>query len=181
MLYRTQNTMLQFAVFVCLGVIGGILYYNNTDMKHHTEDIQQDITDQTDEIKGDIDTLKQLKTPSVCRDCPDPPSCPTVEEIASAVFPGRNTGLTSGGKYFNVQGSDSYELLPDHDFYKSEDAFAEDSILDRPLRDAPPLLTGGENSVDGFHMDTSQSARMNQGLGQAKREVDKTTRSKADD
>jgi len=178
--------MLQFAVIVCLGVIGGILYYNHTEMTHNTDEIQKDISDQTVEIKDEIqegvDTLQSNTKNSVCPTCPDTPQCPTVEEIAGAVFPGRNTGITRDGKYFNVKGSESYELLPNSNFYKSEDAFAEDSILDPPLRDAPPLLTGRDNSKDGFNVDTSQSRRMSQGLGtQDKQDIDKPTRDKSND
>ena len=53
-----------------------------------------------------------------CPQCPAPPHCPSVDEIVGGIFPGRNTGITSGGKYFNIQANDSYELLPDYDFYQ---------------------------------------------------------------
>ena len=93
-----------------------------------------------------------------CPQCPAPPHCPTVEEIVGGIFPGRNTGITSGGKYFDIQANEDYELLPDYDFYQPMNAFPTDSILD-------PLHTGNvrvppdsiDNSIDNYNINTSGS------------------------
>jgi len=93
-----------------------------------------------------------------CPQCPDPPQCPTVDEIIGGIFPGRNAGITSGGRYFNIQANESYELMPDYDFYQPIEAFPHDSILD-------PLHTGNvrvppdsiDNSIDNNNINTMQS------------------------
>lgn len=93
-------------------------------------------------------------------ECPECPSCPSVPDIVSGIFPGRNAGLTRSGKHFDVKSKDSYDLLPDYSFYKAEDAFPKDSILDPPLRwaniDAP--LNDINNSIDNNYVDTNSSA-----------------------
>tara|TARA_B110000046_G_C13005010_1_gene403990 strand:- start:1830 stop:2597 length:768 start_codon:yes stop_codon:yes gene_type:complete len=74
-----------------------------------------------------------------CPQCPDcdrkcPPcnanaDCPTVDDIISGIFPGRNPGITQNGKYFDVKSNESFELMPDYDFYDPQKAFPTDSIL----------------------------------------------------
>tara|TARA_B100001248_G_C27313232_1_gene423032 strand:+ start:194 stop:1021 length:828 start_codon:yes stop_codon:yes gene_type:complete len=96
-----------------------------------------------------------------CPACPTVPSvsCPTVDDIVTGIFPGRNPGITSGGKYFDIMANDSYELLPSYDFYNPVDAFPSDSILSAPdslMRgnvDVP--TTEIDNSVDGSLVDTN--------------------------
>ena len=112
-----------------------------------------------------------------CPACPVT-KCPSVEDIVSGIFPGRNTGVTSSGRYFDVKAVKSYDLLPDYGFYKAEDAFPEDSILDPPLRwsnlDAP--LNDINNSIDNEHVDTNASAsfrRMNFGPDQQAKRTDR--------
>lgn len=75
-----------------------------------------------------------------CPQCPDcnrkcPPcnanaNCPTVDDIVGGIFPGRNPGITQNGKYFDVKSNESYELMPDYDFYDPQKAFPTDSILE---------------------------------------------------
>lgn len=116
-----------------------------------------------------------------CPDCPEaagcpvvecPSSnCPNVEDIVSGIFPGRNPGITSGGKYFDVKANESYELLPTYDFYKPAMAFPDDSILGAPN----PLIQGNvnvpanqiDNTIDNIYANTSESvslSRMNMPL-----------------
>ena len=105
-----------------------------------------------------------------CPSCPDPPQCPTVDDIIAGIFPGRNTGITSGGRYFDIQASDSYELMPDYDYYQPMDAFPQDSILD-PLHygNARVPTNAIDNTNENYNMDTSSSTsltdRMDMGLG----------------
>ena len=102
--------------------------------------------------------------------CPTSPpvSCPTVDDIVTGIFPGRNPGITSGGKYFDIMANNSYELLPSYDFYNPVDAFPSDSILSVPENimkgnvDVP--ATQIDNSVDGNLVNTSPDtslSRMN--------------------
>lgn len=120
-----------------------------------------------------IDILKEKKECPECPKCPDcgdkgecpkcpdltcpeskecPPcekeecNCPTVDDIVTGIFPGRNPGITSGGKYFDVKANESYELLPDYDFYQPEDAFKEESILEQPVKDKDYLQP--KNTID---------------------------------
>ena len=51
------------------------------------------------------------------------PNYPTVEDIVSGIFPGRNMGLTRGGIYQPLDAPGCYELLPEYDFYKPETLF----------------------------------------------------------
>ena len=95
---------------------------------------------------------------SKCPDtkCPEV-KCPSVKDIVNGVFPGRNTGLTSGGKYFDVKSQGSYDLLhDDYSFYKAEDAFPAGSILDPPLRWSNPdvPLNDINNSIDNMLVDS---------------------------
>jgi hypothetical protein len=167
MLYRKQNILLQMAVVVCMGVIGGMVYYTYTHIQDTQTELRRDLSDKTGDIKGSIDVLDDkvenidMTCPQgkACPSCPQS-TCPSAEEIATAVFPGRNTGLTSGGKYFDIKSSGSYELLPEHDFFKPEEAFPVDSLLDPPLRDANVPVTQNQidNSTGSFNVDTQRAA-----------------------
>ena len=98
-----------------------------------------------------------------CPDCNASVDCPTLEDIIGGIFPGRNTGVTSGGKYFDVQANESYELLPDYDFYQPMDAFPTDSILEQPLRSGNVSVPEDsiENSIDNSLINTSGSRSLN--------------------
>ena len=97
-----------------------------------------------------------------CPPCNASADCPTLEDIIGGIFPGRNTGVTSGGKYFDVQANESYELLPDYDFYQPVDAFPTDSILE-PLRAGNVSVPEDsiENSIDNSLINTSGSRSLN--------------------
>jgi len=100
-----------------------------------------------------------------CPDCSANADCPTVDDIVGGIFPGRNTGITSGGKYFDIQANESYELLPDYDFYQPVDAFPTDSILDQPLRSGNVAVPEDsiENSIDNSLVNTGESRSLNMG------------------
>ena len=90
-----------------------------------------------------------------CPDCSATADCPTLDDIVGGIFPGRNTGVTSGGKYFDVQANESYELLPDYDLYHPVDAFPTDSILE-PLRSGNVAIPADsiENSIGNSLVNT---------------------------
>ena len=190
MLYRNQNRLLQMVVVICMGVIGGMVYYTYTHIQD-TPTIRRDLSDTI----GSIDRTCPKGNPS-CPSCPSCPktTCPSAEEIATAVFPGRNTGLTSGGKYFDIKKNGSYELLPEHGFFKAEEAFPIDSILDPPLRAANVSVNQFDNSTGSFNVDTQGSAsltmmndnniqsRMNQGItdkNRLKKDLERASESKS--
>ena len=108
-----------------------------------------------------------------CPACPECPSCgdsaqpsyPTVEDIVSGIFPGRNMGLTRGGIYQTLDSSGSYELLPEYDFYKPEDAFPKDTILSRAIGDIEKDKLVFDNSYDSMNIDTRMNTGLN-GLGE---------------
>jgi hypothetical protein len=108
-----------------------------------------------------------------CPSCPACPSCqtdagptyPTVEDIVSGIFPGRNMGLTRGGIYQTLDSSGSYELLPEYDFYKPEDAFPKDTILSRAIGDIERDKLVFDNSYDSMNIDTRMNTGLN-GLGE---------------
>ena len=103
-----------------------------------------------------------------CPPCSANSNCPTVDDIIGGIFPGRNPGVTSGGRFFDVKANESYELMPDYDFYKAEEAFPSDSILtiDHPLRsgnvDVPvsQVNNSRENSSITSNMNTSTSTSL---------------------
>ena len=92
-----------------------------------------------------------------CPACPSAPAvpCPTVDDIVTGIFPGRNPGVTSGGKYFDIMANESYELLPSYDFYDPVDAFPSDSILS-----APDNLMHGNVDVPSTEIDNSVSGNL---------------------
>jgi hypothetical protein len=146
------NEVLQFVTLFLLFVIGAMLYF----MANNTDELQQTIE------KLELSCPEAPPCPSLtCNDegkCPECPvsdcpidgACPpckegtfpTVDDIVSGIFPGRTTGITSGGKYFDIKANESYELMPDYDFYQAADAFPEDSILG-----PPETLLGGNPQV----------------------------------
>ena len=85
--------------------------------------------------------------------------CPTVEDIVGGIFPGRNSGLTRGGKYFTVQSDDNYNLLPNKNNIEPT-APSQDEVLDPPLRwsNVQVPLNDIKNSIDlptGSYTDTN--------------------------
>jgi len=199
-------------IVVCVGIIGGMIYYNLTaivggDDAITTKIDEIDITcpacpDLTNPInKEDIETLLHDKLDLDHDHKPgETTKCPSVTDIVTAIFPGRNTGITKEGRYFDIKSNESYELLPDYSFFKPEDAFPTDTILDQPLRDSNLDISQNQidNTQDGLHTDTqggssvsgSQtrmrtdrglSTRMNQGLHESdrlKRDFKNTIQSK---
>lgn len=185
--------ILQYVSLFLLFVIGTMIYYMSTN----SETLGKDLKDQISNLDLECPKCPDHPGCPACPKCPDlkcnegmcpecpacpsgegeecptcptvpPVSCPTVEDIVSGIFPGRNPGITSGGKYFDIMANESYELLPSYDFYNPVDAFPSDSILSVPDNlmqgnvDIPP--TEIDNSVDGNLVNTSPDtslSRMN--------------------
>ena len=186
--------ILQYISLFLLFVIGTMIYY----MSNSNDKLGDDLKNKLNSLDLNCPKCPENPACPACPKCPDlkcsdgicpkcPPcpagageggnkecpacpstSCPTVDDIVTGIFPGRNPGITSGGKYFDIKANDSYELLPSYDFYNPVDAFPSDSILSAPDN----LLKGNvdipatqiDNSVDGNLVNTSPDtslSRMN--------------------
>ena len=170
MLYRTQNLILQVILLGCVGVILGMLYYTYSKvtegdiaLKAKVQDVKDSmpnsdkIASKNDIQKGVLEIKEYIPLSST-----SPSKCPSVEDIVSGVFPGRNTGITQAGRYFDIKSDGSYDLLPDYSFFDPEDPFPDMSILDAPLRDANVNIDQNQidNTLDGSYADTQRSASM---------------------
>ncbi len=73
--------------------------------------------------------------------------CPTVKEIVAGIFPGRNTEVVDGGRYFKVDASNTYDGLSSSNFYSQTYNFPIEKMLrpDIPLR---RYNIGGEEVID---------------------------------
>jgi hypothetical protein len=181
---RDYTELLQYLSLFLLFVIGTMIYYLSTNTDKMNQDIKNAIANL------DLECPKCPEHPEIpscpkcpdlncsndgkCPECPENPECPecpvvdvdcpNVEDIVSGIFPGRNTGITSGGRYFDIKANESYELMPDYDFYKPVEAFPSDSILS-----APETLTDGninvgpdaiDNSNNNSNMNTTQEVSL---------------------
>lgn len=166
------NSGLLFIVFFLTVVLVSMVYYTNKDkhkLRREIKSLNKNIEELKDENENKLDELNSemltsddinisecpdCKCPEnkECPKCPTCPEtkCPTVDDIISGIFPGRNTGVTSSGRYFDVQGNESYELFPDYDFYQPSQAFPTDSILNSPQN----ILTGSIN-IPGSQIDNT--------------------------
>lgn len=174
------NEILQFMTLFLLFVIGAMIYY----MSENTENLEKQISELELECPACPENPECPKCPQcpdlICTDegkCPDcncpaegecPPcsanahaDCPTVDDIVSGIFPGRNTGITSGGKYFDIQANENYELNPDYDYYQPMSAFPSDSILD-PLHQGNAYVPTNaiDNTNENYYMNTSMSQNL---------------------
>lgn len=186
--------ILQYVSLFLLFVIGTMIYY----MSSNSESLGKDLKDQINNLDLECPSCPDHpgcpacpKCPDLkcnggscpecpacpasseggeCPACPEAPtvSCPTVDDIVTGIFPGRSSGITSGGKYFDIMASENYELLPTYDFYDSVEAFPDDSILSVPdsllKGNVDVLPTEIDNSVDNNLVNTSPDtslSRMN--------------------
>jgi hypothetical protein len=178
---KSHVMLLQILLMVLLIIIISMIYYQSTITDQLNEDILALDIDCPDvacpENKDCPDcTCSDNKIP--CPACPKAPdvntNCPTVEDIVGGIFPGRTTGLTSGGRYFEINTNESYELLPEYDYYNPQNAFPTDSILDEPLISGNPPVSMDEinNSLDNLNIDTNTTSTlsgMNMGTGASQR------------
>ena len=184
---KSHVMLLQVLLMVLLIIIITMIYYQSTVTDQLNTDLQSldlqcpDVTcPENNECPKcpncpDCTCSNDDKPCPACPACPDvDTNCPTVEDIVSGIFPGRTTGLTTGGRYFEINANESYELLPDYDYYNPQDAFPTDSILDQPLISGNPPVTMDQinNSIDNLNIDTSVASSlsgMNMGTGASRR------------
>jgi hypothetical protein len=180
--------ILQYVSLFLLFVIGAMIYY----MSRNSETLGKDLKDQINNLDLECPECPDHPGCPKCPDlecngggCPECPSCseadkecpvtecptsscPTVDDIVTGIFPGRSSGITSGGKYFDIMASENYELLPSYDFYNPVEAFPDDSILSVPdsllKGNVDVLPTQIDNSIEGNLVNTSPDtslSRMN--------------------
>ena len=187
---KSHVMLLQVLLMVLLIIIITMIYYQSTVTDQLNTDLQSldlqcpecpDVTcPENNECPKcpncpDCTCSNDDKPCPACPACPDvDTNCPTVEDIVGGIFPGRTTGLTTGGRYFEINTNESYELLPDYDYYNPQDAFPTDSILDQPLISGNPPVTMDQinNSIDNLNIDTSVASSlsgMNMGTGASRR------------
>ena len=165
---REYNEILQYFTLFLIFVIGFMVY----SMNSNTDDLKDDIHNLHLECPPCPISPGCPRCPSLkCKDnndddnnqniqCPECPKCPSVNDIVSGIFPGRNTGITSGGKYFDIKANESYDLLPDFDYYNPVDAFPVDSILSQSVNYKSDSNPNVDNSIDNDYTNTSKDKPM---------------------
>ena len=158
---RRQIFILQVIVLIALCVIIAMIYsqYSQGERLSESMGIIKD-----NSRCPDVDVVNQVHPATPPPSCPQVqcPSCPSVKDIVGGIFPGRNTGVTSGGRYFDVKMNEDFDLMPDYSFYNAKDAFPDDMKfdIDPPLRSANAHVPQNDinNSIDNEHVDTNSSA-----------------------
>lgn len=91
-------------------------------------------------------------------------NCPTVDEIVAAIFPGRNPKVVDGGRYFQIDASNTYDGLSTSNFYEKNYKFPMDKILkpDSPVMNSYNIDVGDEidNSIENEYIDTNSSKKL---------------------
>lgn len=203
MLYRSQNMILQFILVICLGIIGGLLYYNMISAKKGDEKIEDKI-DNLDLNCPKCPQCPGLVNPVTKDDLQDikqsGKSCATTDDIVDALFPGRSGYTTDKGRNFDIKPNEEYELLPSYSLYDSSEPYEGNMMMDLPLYMGNVNISQDQidNSLDGNNMNTSSresltkineernlDTRMNRGItassnmNQNKNNRNNATRSKA--
>ena len=149
---RKQVMILQLIVLFMLIVIAAMIYSSYQQSDQIVDDIQNlDLTcPQPSCPESSCPQCPNLSNPIDAEDIKKAsPVCPTTDEIVRAIFPGRNTGITKEGRYFDIKTHKDYTIFP-----------LEDRILDPPLRwanvDVP--LNDINNSIDNNLIDTNSDA-----------------------
>ena len=94
----------------------------------------------------------------------DCPKCLSVEDIISGIFPGRNPKVVDGGRYFQVDASNTYDGLSTNNFYEKNYKFPIDKILKPDGLAMNNYNIGGEqlidNSIDNENIDTNKTREL---------------------
>lgn len=152
---RKQVMILQMVVVFMLIVIGAMIYSSYQQSEQIESDIQNlDLTCPEPSCpEPSCPQCPNLQNPITSKDLQDvkdvKPVCPTTDEIVRAIFPGRNTGITQAGRYFDIKTYHDYTIFP-----------LKDDILDPPLRSANVDVALNEinNSIDNNNIDTNSDA-----------------------
>lgn len=83
----------------------------------------------------------------------DPMECPTVSEIIQGIFPGRNTGMTSSGKYYPVMGGseENMVMMPSYSVLSNK----RNDALNSRQKNSMSTVSEMNNQIMGY--DTNQN------------------------
>jgi len=125
--------------------------------------IHPDLLKTTDKENDSKTDSKTDSNSMKVQDTTQPPGCPSVQDIVSGIFPGRNPNVVDGGRYFNIDPYNTYDGLSSSNFYEQKYNFP----IQKILRPDPPLRSfniGGEdlinNSLENHNIDTSKDTKM---------------------
>ena len=177
---RSQIMVMQVLLVMLVFIIMGMMYSQyslSSDMKNDINNIDfscPDVTCPTNNKCPDCVCPEGENKSHDCPSCPKCPdnntNCPSVDDIVSGLFPGRSTGLTTAGKYFEINTDETYELLPDYSYFDAGVQFPDNPVLDQPLITGNPDITSNQisNSIENLNIDTNTQeslSGMNMGLG----------------
>jgi len=180
---RSQIMVLQVLLVILIFIIMGMLfnqYSLSSEMKNDINSIDfscpecPNVTCPTNNKCPDCICPENSKIPS-CPPCPENNTdCPSVDDIVSGLFPGRSTGLTTAGKYFEIKADETYELLPDYSYFDAGVQFPNNPVIDQPLMSGNPDITSNQisNSIENLNIDTNTQTSlsgMNMGLSSESR------------
>lgn len=106
--------------------------------------------------------------PDCNKTCPENkecPKCPTVDDIVDGIFPGRNTGVTTNGRYFDVNTSESYDLMPDYDLYEPQTAFPSESVLPHSIMNFYKDHLKTKDSIEDTPLSSNKTTTLSRSLG----------------
>ncbi len=106
--------------------------------------------------------------PDCNKTCPENkecPKCPTVHDIVDGIFPGRNTGITKSGNYFNVKSSESYDLIPDYELYEPQAAFPSESVLPNSIKAFYKDHLSTKDSIEDTPLSSNKTTTLSRSLG----------------
>ena len=161
-LFELDGYTFLLSVFIIFGlcIISGLIYHIislNEELKEEIINIENKIPKCPECPKCDLKCPKcELKCPDcpkvpenkecpkcsdgtkqcpTCEECPEI-NCPSVDEIVTGVFPGRNTKVMGDDRYADVNPANSYDGLSTTNFYEEKYKFPMDSILNpgSPIR-----------------------------------------------
>ena len=157
---RSQIMVMQVLLVILVFIIMGMLYSQyslSSDMKNDINNIDfscPECPDMTCPTNNKCPDCVCPEGGAKCPDCPSCPqcpdnntNCPSVDDIVGGVFPGRSTGLTTAGKYFEINADETYELLPDYSYFDAGVQFPDNPVLDQPLISGNPDITSNQISI----------------------------------
>lgn len=155
--FEIDNYTFSLSIVIVIGLffIGGLVYHI-IDISNKLNDEIMKIEDKFPECpdcnvkcpKCEL-TCPDFPTDTDCPECPEcledgtkkcpechQVNCPTVDEIVTGVFPGRNPKVMGESRYADINPANSYGGLSSTNFYEQKYKFPMDSILNpgSPIR-----------------------------------------------
>lgn len=179
---NTKNNVLlfQYIIVVILVIIISFIYYAFATYNINSKNIDSELKNIDDDVRKIsqesyykyLDPKNLEDSRNINRIKKKVEHIPTVDDIVSAIFPGRNTMILSGGNIQNVNRSnDINTYTSDYAIYQPIKAFPSQS--DDPLQIPMPLtsnnpLSRTNNTYNNNFMDTQTNdnslSRMHQGI-----------------